>query len=487
MAGRHLPWVSDRNCTLIDSYRRRLALLVASCYFMENLDGTIVTTAAPKLRTALGVSSTAIGLLIATYLITFAVFIPVGNWLMSRMGERRLFLSAIALFTLASLLCALSHNITELVLARSVQGVGAALMVPVGRIVVLANAPKTDIMRLVAYIVWPSLLAPALAPLVGGVIVTFASWRWLFLPNVPLGMAAFVAGVLLMKPSTRRSHDAPSLDWRGLLLTGVALGGLVYSAFVAGELTSSWTGVSVDVVLSSGVLSLAIGYLRRRRDPFLDVAVFKVATFTQALRGIVPFTMVVGSVPLLLPLMFQDRFGWSPIKSGTIVLFVFIGNVVAKPSTTPLLNRFGYRKVLIASTSAVCLTMLVFALFDATTPVALIAVAAFVNGVVRSIGYSGLLTLVYSDVTEEHMSHGTTLAATVQQVAAGFAASAGVVALRVGSSISHSNPLSAQNSYRIAFVLLAVLGSLSVLNAVALHPRAGDALRTIRAHDDARD
>jgi len=464
---------------LIDSYRRRLALLVASCYFMENLDGTIVTTAAPKLRTALGVSSTAIGLLIATYLITFAVFIPVGNWLMSRMGERRLFLSAIALFTVASLLCASSHNLSELVLSRSVQGVGAALMVPVGRIVVLANAPKTDIMRLVAYIVWPSLLAPALAPLVGGVIVTFASWRWLFLPNVPLGIVAFIAGLILMRPSTRRNRDAVALDWRGLILTGVSLGGLVYSAFVAGELTSSWLGVGVDVVLSLAVLWLAVAYLRRRRDPFLDIAVFRVTTFAQSLRGIVPFTMVVGSVPLLLPLMFQDRFGWSPIRSGTIVLFVFVGNVVAKPSTTPLLNRYGYRRVLCASTSAVTLTMLTFALVDATTPVAVIAVVAFLNGVVRSIGYSGLLTLVYSDVSEEQMSHATTLAATVQQVSAGFAASAGVVALRLGSSLGHGDPLRSQGAYRIAFVLLAALGSLSVLNAFALHTRAGDALRTL--------
>ena len=464
---------------MIDSYRRRLALLVASCYFMENLDGTIVTTAAPKLRTALGVSSTAIGLLIATYLITFAVFIPVGNWLMSRMGERRLFLSAIALFTVASLLCASSHNLSELVLSRSVQGVGAALMVPVGRIVVLANAPKTDIMRLVAYIVWPSLLAPALAPLVGGVIVTFASWRWLFLPNVPLGIAAFIAGLILMRPSTRRNRDAVALDWRGLILTGVSLGGLVYSAFVAGELTSSWLGVGVDVVLSLAVLWLAVAYLRRRRDPFLDIAVFRVTTFAQSLRGIVPFTMVVGSVPLLLPLMFQDRFGWSPIRSGTIVLFVFVGNVVAKPSTTPLLNRYGYRRVLLASTSAVTLTMLTFALVDATTPVAVIAVVAFLNGVVRSIGYSGLLTLVYSDVSEEQMSHATTLAATVQQVSAGFAASAGVVALRLGSSLGHGDPLRSQGAYRIAFVLLAALGSLSVLNAFALHTRAGDALRTL--------
>jgi EmrB/QacA subfamily drug resistance transporter len=470
----------DWTTSVIDTYRRRLALLVASCYFMENLDGTIVTTAAPKLREALHASSTAIGLLIAVYLITFAVAIPVGNWLMSRVGERRLFLSAIALFTVASLLCALSSHLNELVMARALQGVGAALMVPVGRIVVLANSDKTDIMRLVAYIVWPGLLAPAIAPLVGGVIITFGSWQWLFLPNVPLGVAAFVAGTILMRPSTRRAMNATSLDWRGLVLTGVSLGGLVYSAFVAGEFTSSWAIVALELATSLVVLSLAVTYLRRRSNPFLDLAVLRVRTFRQSLSGIVPFTMVVGAVPLLLPLMFEDRFGWSPIKSGAVVLCVFIGNIVAKPFTTPLLNRFGHRLVILAATSAVTLTMITFAFFNTSTSVVVIALVAFVNGVVRSVGYSGLLTLIYSDVTEEHMAHGTTLAATVQQVGAGFAASAGVVALRIGASFSHSSPFTSQDSYRIAFALLAVLASTAVLNAFVMDRGAGDALRTRR-------
>ncbi len=466
---------------MIDPYRRRLALLVAACYFMENLDGTIVTTAAPKLRAALGVSSTAIGLLISTYLITFAVVIPVGNWLMSRLGERRLFLGAIAVFTVASLLCAVSQNLSELVVARSLHGVGAALMVPVGRVVVLANSHKSDIMRLVAYIVWPSLLAPAIAPLVGGVIVTFASWRWLFLPNVPLGVAAFVAGLMIMRPSTRRDPHARALDWRGMLLTVAGLGGLVYSAFVAGALDSSWTRVSGDLIASLAAVGAAVWYLRGRRGAFLDLSLFRVTTFTQSLRGIVPFTMAVGSMPLLLPLMFQDRFGWSPIKSGTLVLFVFIGNVVAKPSTTPLLNRWGYRRVLLGATAAVALSMLVFALFDARTPVAVIAAAAFVNGVCRSIGYTGFLTLVYSDVPEVDMAHGTTLAATVQQVASGFAASAGVVALRLGGSFTGASALDSANTYRIAFVLLATLAAAATVNAATMSSQAGDALRTVRA------
>lgn len=463
---------------MIDPYRRRLALLVASCYFMEALDATIVTTAAPKLRTALHASSTGIGLLIATYLITFAVVIPVGNWLIPRLGERRLFLAAIAIFTTSSLLCALCTNLSELVVARTFQGAGAALMVPVGRLVVLTHAKKSDIMRLVAYIVWPGLLAYAIAPLVGGVIVTFGSWRWLFLPNVPLGVVAIATGMRLMRPSVRRSNTVPPLDWRGLVLTGAGLAGLVYSAFVAGELTSSWCAVARDLVASFALLGVAVRYLRRRSVPFLDVRVVRVRTYAQSLRTIVPFTMVVGAVPLLLPLMFQERFGWSPIKSGTLVLFVFIGNVAAKPTTTPLLNRLGYRRVLLGSTTAVTLTVGAFAFLDASTPLWTVAAIAFTNGVVRSIGYSGLMTLVYSDVEEADMAHGTTLAATVQQVATGFAASTGVIALRVGNSLNHAGPSPAQGAYRTAFVILAALGVLSVASAVVLDPGAGDALRT---------
>jgi len=462
---------------VIDSYRRRLALLVASCYFMENLDGTIVTTAAPKLRAALGVSSTAIGLLIASYLVTFAVVIPVGNWLMTRIGERRLFLSAIAIFTVASLACALSHNLSELVAARLVQGVGAALMVPVGRIVVLANSEKSDIVRLVAYIVWPGLLAPALAPLVGGVIVTFASWQWLFAPNVPLGVGAFVAGWLIMKPSTRRRTTNTRLDWRGMLLTVAGLGGLVYGAFVAGQLSSSWARVGVDLAAATAVMGLAVAYLRGRRDAFLDLSVLRVRTFAQSLRGIAAFTVVVGSVPLMLPLLFQDRFGWSPVKSGALVLFVFLGNIAAKPSTTYLLNRFGYRWVLVTTSTAVAATMAGFAFLSASTPVEVIALLAFANGVVRSIGYSGLMTLVYSDVDEANMAHGTTLAATLQQVVGGFAASVGVVALRIGSSLTRGGALNSQGTFRIAFFLMTLLALLPVANALTLHPSAGDSLR----------
>jgi MFS family permease len=234
------------------------------------------------------------------------------------------------------------------------------------------------------------------------------------------------------------------------------------------------------VAVSVSLLAVTVAYLRRRFDAYLDLSVLRVRTFAQSLRGMVPFTMVVGSVPLMLPLMFEDRFGWSPVKSGTLVLFVFLGNIVAKPATTPLLNRYGYRSVLFGATASVALTMAAFAVVDRSTPWAVVAAVAFLNGCVRSVGYSGFLTLVYSDVTEAQMAHGTTLTATAQQVAAGFAASVGVVALRLGSSISHTSALHSQATYRAAFLLLAALAIVPVLNALSLHRNAGDALRTRR-------
>lgn len=462
-----------------DVHRRRVAWLVACCFFMENLDVTIVTTTAPRLRAALHVSSTAIGLLISSYLITFAVVIPLGGWLVAKLGERRLFLGAIAIFTSASLLCALSSTLGELVAARTLQGVGAALMVPVGRMVVLANADKTDIMRLIGYVVWPGLFAPVVGPLVGGIIISLGSWRWLFLPNVPLGIIAFIVGLVLMRSSTSPPPARQQLDWLGMLLTCGGLGGLVYAVFIAGEIESSWN--TVVLILGGSLLLVVLSgwHLLRDQNPFLDLRVMRTRSLGQSLVGVALFTIAVGAVPLLLPLMFQDLFGWSPIKSGILVMFVFVGNIAAKPSTSHLLNRFGHRRVLITTNFGVTSTMLAFSLVGVATPLIVIAAIALVNGVARSIGFSAFMTMGFADVPELDMSAANTLSAMVQQLFAGFAISAGVVLLRIGGRISRAAAThpGAPDSYRVAFGILALIALVTALGSFKLDPDSGHALR----------
>ena len=453
---------------------------------MENLDITIVTTAAPRLGQALGVASVSVSLVMSAYLITFAVVIPFGSWLVVRWDERRVFITAIAVFTAASLWCAASTSFWELVVARAAQGVGAALMVPVGRLAVLAHAAKTDVMRLIAYVVWPALLAPVIAPLLGGAIVTVGSWRWLFLVNVPLGVVALALAHRMM-PRTRSSKLRVRLDWVGMVLTCTSLGGLVYVGYLASTPDVAWSSVARWGGLFCFVLAIAVVELLRSTRPFIDLRVLRVTTLRQSLIGFAVLALAVGSVPMLLPLLFQDVFGWSPVLSGALVACVFVGNLGAKPFTTGLLNRFGHRTIVIATTIGAAFTLLALSRITALMALAVIGTIAFVNGVTRSVGFTALMTLIYADVPEDQMNHANTLAATVQQLFAGFAIAAGAVSLRIGSAIAGTSSASTSGPFSYAFMMLSVVALMATVGGFLMHPTAGNALRTstrsLEGHD----
>jgi EmrB/QacA subfamily drug resistance transporter len=465
---------------MIDGPKRRVALLVAGCAFMQNLDGTIVTTAAPKIGSDLHVSAVEISLVITAYLITFAVLIPLGGWLVASFGTRRVFLGAVALFTGASLACAFSNSLGVLVAMRVLQGAGGAIMVPTGRIVALSGIEKTDILRIMAYIVWPSLIAPVIAPLAGGLIVTYASWRWLFLLNLPLGVVALAIGLRIMPALERPARQR--LDGVGLALSAIGLGGLTYSAHLV---SSSTAGALVGAVaaVSIGALVLARWHLMHAPRPLLDLHLFAIRTFRAANGGWVLFSLVVSAVPFLLPLLFQTVFGWSAIKSGTVVLFVFIGNIAIKPATTYLLNTFRFKTVLVVATAGVALSMIAAGLFSASTPVVIIAAVSLFNGIVRSTGFTAYMSLGFSDVPEAQMRDANVLSATVQQLGAGLAIAGGAVALHVGHGIAaamstHPAPV---NAYTAAFFLLAVIALLASALAACLPGDAGDAVRVPQA------
>lgn len=452
-----------------------MAWLVAACYFMEMLDGTILVTAAPRLSAALHVTPAAIGLLMAAYLIVMSVVIPLGGWLDSRMGSRALFLTSIVIFTAASLACGSAQSFWELLAARVLQGIGAALMVPVGRTIVLARAPKSDIMRLLGYVVWPGLLAPVVAPLLGGFIVTYANWRWLFWVNVPIGVAAVGVGAIVIE-SAAIHRDRTAFDVWGMVVTTLGLGALLWAAYVAGQMSGSWLETGLFALIGVALLCEAVRHLRRTRHPYVDLSVLRVRSLRDALGGLAAFVVVVGSLPLLLALLFQDGFGWSPLKSGLVLAGIFVGNIGMKPATTPLLIRFSHRRVLFASTTAVVITVMAFALLRSSTPIPIIVVLSVVSGAARSMGFSAYFTLFYADVPEDLMGAATTVTATVQQLFFGIALSAAVLALRLGVSIAPAPPGPA-SGYRIAFLLLAALGLVATALTTVMEPDAGHSLR----------
>jgi EmrB/QacA subfamily drug resistance transporter len=445
---------------------------------MEILDGTIVTTAAPRIGQSLGVPSTSISLVITAYLVTLAVLIPLSGWISARWGARPVFLTAIAIFTIASIGCAASTNLGELVAFRVLQGAGGAMMVPVGRLVVLAGTKKSELMAVMSFLVWPALIAPVFAPLAGGAITTYASWHWLFLINVPLGAIAFVAALRLIH--SLPTPPPPRLDRVGVLLTGGGLAGLTYTANLLSESSPAWVEVVLFGVASAVLLLVAVRHLLAVEYPLVNLRTLRIETFGASIGGSAVFWLAVGAVPFLLPLFFQEAFGWSPIKSGAVVLFLFVGNVGIKPATTFLYGRFGFRAVLLVATLGLAATLAATAFLTAGTPLALIGLVVLLGGVVRSVGLTGYTTLAFSDVPEDQMRDANTLQATNQQLASGLGVAAGAVLLRIGGALDSALPGGAgvDRPFTVAFLLLAAIALAAAAGAFVLNRKAGDVLRS---------
>jgi EmrB/QacA subfamily drug resistance transporter len=436
----------------IDRRVRNIALLVAACFFMELLDGTIVITAIPKISSSLGVSPGTTGLIVTAYLVAVAVLIPVSGWMTLRYGYRWVLLSAIAVFTVASLGCAASQTFGELVAMRVLQGVGGAMMVPVGRMVVFERAAKSQLMRLMSYIVWPALLAPVIAPLAGGVITTYASWRWMFLINVPLGIAGLICGWRLIHG--RPEEAPPRLDAAGVLLTCGGLAAFTYSAHLASDAHPRWLLVSSLGLASVVLLVVATRHLLRTPTPVVDLRTLRIPTFANAMAGSSLIWLVIGAIPFLLPLLFQTVFGWSPIKSGALVLFVFVGNIGIKPLTTAMYSNYGFRRVLLASAACLTLTTVGCALLTAGTP------------------------LVLSEVPTGQMRPANALASTAQQLFTGLAVVLATLALRLGNALGKldAGAHGPRFAYVIAFLAIGVVGALATVVVLRLHPSAGEVL-----------
>jgi EmrB/QacA subfamily drug resistance transporter len=474
---RRLIWGVERweGCLVVDSRRLALTLLVAGTFFMENLDGTILSTAAPSIARSFGVGSASISSAITAYLVTLAVLIPLSGWLSERFGTRRIFLAAIALFTVASALCAMSTSLPELTVMRVLQGTGGAMMVPVGRLAVLKVTGKKDLIRAIAWLTWPGLAAPVIAPLAGGAITTYATWPWIFLINVPLGVGAFIAGLILVPSTSRLRHP---LDWRGFAYSCIGLGALVYLGALLAENKPSWVQVAASGMVGVLFVAAAIVHLYRAAHPLLQLREFRIETFRITNGGGSLFRLTIFAVPFLFPLFFQDALGWSPVQAGAVVLVLFVGNLVIKPLTTPLLIRFGFRRVLVMSTLGAAVSMALAALVTGSTPIVPIAVLLFFSGVTRSIGFTAYNTIGFADIPELEMSDANTLASTVQQIAAAFGVAVAAVALKVGAPIAslfgHADEVAA---FHVAFVILALLAVVPVIESIVMSRDAGDNIR----------
>jgi EmrB/QacA subfamily drug resistance transporter len=451
---------------------RGLALLVAGAFFMENLDGTIISTAAPRMAVTFGVHPVDINAAMTAYLVTLAVLIPVSGWVADRYGARKVFAVAIAVFTAASILCAASTSLPELVAVRVLQGAGGAMMVPVGRLAVLRSTEKTDLLTAIAYLTWPALIAPVVAPALGGLFTTYASWRWIFLVNVPLGVVA-LALALRMVPDLREPHRT-GLDWAGFLLSGVGLAAFVYGLErVGGEHVDR---AAAGAALGAGAVlcAVAVRHMLRTRHPLLALRIMRIPTFRATNVGGSLFRIAISAVPFLLPLMFQDAFGWSPARSGFVVIAVFVGNVAIKPFTSPILRRFGFRGVLVGNGALTVVTFALLALLGPGTPLPLTLLALFAGGVCRSVSFTAYNTIAFADIEPERTSAANAFASTVQQLTVGMGVAVGALALRTAdpllSLVGRHGPAA---PYHLAFLLLGLLPLAAVVESLRLSRDAG--------------
>ncbi|OBI74175.1 MFS transporter [Mycolicibacterium fortuitum] len=431
-----------------------MALLVAGALFMEILDATIIAPAIPLIASSFGVDAVDVNVAISAYLVTVAVLIPASGWLADRFGVRRVFIGAILVFTLASVGCAVSASLPMLVLMRVLQGVGGAMMVPVGRLAVLRHSSKSDLVRAIALLTWPALTAPVVAPVLGGAIATLGSWRWIFAVNIPIGVIGIVLALRLVRGGPHAT--VRPLDWPGLL----ALGSGIAAALIALE-NIRVSGTDWELVTGCGaaalvLLATAVWRLVTAAAPLMQLRVLQVHTLRITVVAGSLYRLVITAVPFLLPLQFQLQFGWTPLAAGVMVAALFAGNLTIKPATTPLMRRFGIRTVLLVNgvASVACFGLL--AALRPGLPLAVIAVVLYLSGALRSVGFTAYNSLAFSDVDGERLTHANTLNASVQELAAGLGVA--VAALL----------LSQFSSYSATYLVLGALLALTVVATVSM-------------------
>jgi len=457
-----------------------VALLVAGAFFMENLDGTVIATALPQMAQSFRTTPPALAIGMTAYLLTLAVFIPASGWAADRFGARRVFMAAMAVFTFASVLCGLSQGRWEFTAARILQGGGGALMVPVGRLVVLRGTAKPDLMRAFATLTWPALVAPVLGPPVGGLIATYASWRWIFFLNVPLGLAGLVLASFLIRDAGE--HERRPFDGRGFALNGLALALLLYAFDLLGHgepggglRALATAAAALGASGAAGVLALR--HARRHAHPLVGLGAFAVPSFRATMTGGFVSRVSISTLPFLLPLLFQVGLGMDPFVSGLLVLWYGVTNLGIKPWTTGILRRHGFRGVLLGNTLLNALAIGGCALIGPGTPWPAAAALLALAGASRSLQFTSLNTLAFAEVPAALTGAANTLFNTAFQAAIGMGIALGAVLLHAAQAAGPAAGLhGAVTPFRAAFLLAAALALVPVPSFLALRRDAGSAV-----------
>lgn len=450
---------------------RILPLVFASALFMENMDSTVIATSLPAIAADLGTNPVALKLAFTTYLLSLTVFLPISSWLADKFGAQTIFRLAVAIFTLASISCGYADSLEYLVVARAVQGFGGALMVPVGRIVMLRTVPKNEYVNAMAWLTVPALIGPLLGPPIGGFITTYFHWRWIFWMNLPFGILGLALATWLM-PNMKDEHVAP-LDVKGFVLSGL---GLSLSVFGMTELGQGiFPPLVIFAMIAAGAILIWI-YVRHAQSiahPILDLSMLHVQTLRISIMGGMFFRVAAGAVPFLLPLMLQLGFGLTPFQSGSITCASALGAVLMKFLAAQSLKRWGYRQLLMFNGGLSSVTMAACGLFQPNTPFVIMIVVLLVGGLLRSLQFTSLNSIAYADVTSQEVGRANGLYTVAQQLSLALGVAVAALTLEA-SQFSRGAETLGRSDFSVAFFVVALVGAISTVFFVRL-PRAAGA------------
>ena len=453
-----------------NSYDRVVPLIVAVALFMENMDSTVIATSLPAIARALGTNPLALKLAVTSYLLALAIFIPASGWMADRFGARNVFRIAICVFVLGSIGCALSRSLDEFVLARILQGAGGAMMTPVGRLILVRSIDKRLLVNAMALVTIPALVGPICGPPLGGFITTYASWHWIFIINVPIGLV----GVVM---TTRYIADMPverpaPFDFVGFVLSGLGIGGLAFGFSVMG-LAFLPTSV-VAALIGVGAISAAayVIHARRAPAPILDLRLFKFATFRASIFGGFMFRLGIGALPFLLPLLLQIGFNLTPFQSGLITFTGALGSMFMKAAVARVLKRFGYRPVLVYNSLISAAFLAACAGFLPGVPFAAMVAVLLAGGFFRSLQFTAVNTIAYAEIEAPLMSRATTLVSVGQQLALSTGVAVGALVVEITLRLKHGTTMGAAD-FPPAFLVVGALTAAACLVFLQLPPDAG--------------
>jgi EmrB/QacA subfamily drug resistance transporter len=449
---------------------RIVPLIIAVALFMENMDSTVIATSLPAIAADIGTNPLALKLAVTSYLLSLAVFIPASGWTADRFGARTVFRAAIAVFVLGSIGCALSGSLTDFVAARIVQGMGGAMMTPVGRLVLVRTISKRELVGAMAWVTTPALIGPVLGPPVGGFITTYASWHWIFLINVPIGLIGIALATRFI-PDVRAEHHV-RFDLRGMMLAGLGIAGVAFGLSVLGlNFLPLWM-VAALVVVGACFIAAYLVHARHTKNPALDLSLFRIPTFRASVLGGFTFRLGIGALPFLLPLMLQVGFGKSPFQSGLITFASAMGAMGMKMAAVTILRRFGFRNILVVNAVISAGFLATCATFTQATPAAIMVALLLVGGFFRSLQFTSINTIAYADIEPARVSRATSLVSVGQQLSLSAGVAVGALAVELAVRLRDAGPLAAAD-FRPAFLVVAAISALSVLIFAKLPPDAG--------------